>query len=285
MFGISKKDFLLVMLLNVVWGSAFAVAGYGLKYFSTFFLYSMRFLVVGVMAVPFFQLSDKKNMPKLILMGLFQAITFFGVALGVKYLDSSISAIVTRLDIIFTMIIGIILFKEKLKTQLVIGIILCLWAIIILNGNITFTNSKYLYLLIFSSFSSGVLNIISKTIKNEENLAVVSWNSYFTGLFLLLVSLATEKQFILQPLDFKAVLCFLYMSVFSSYISYLILYYLLRNNPTTRIMPYNFIRPVVAIFAGSILLGEGMKGKILGMIVLTIGVLVSQYDKKAEKSN
>jgi O-acetylserine/cysteine efflux transporter len=281
MFGISKKDFVIITLLNVVWGSAFAIASYGLKYFSTLFLYSMRFLVVGVITVPFFQLSDKKNMQKLAIMGLCQAFTFFGIALGVKHLDSSISAIVTRLDIIFTMAIGIVFFKEKFKIQLVIGTILCLLAVVMLNGEISFANSKYLYLLIFSSLTSGILNIMGKTIKNENNLAIVSWNSYFTGIFLFIASLATEKQFLLQTLDFKAILCFLYMSIFSSYISYLMLYYLLKNNPTTRIMPYAFIRPVVAIFAGLILLGEKITlNKVVAMIIITLGVLISQYDRE-----
>jgi O-acetylserine/cysteine efflux transporter len=283
MFGISKRDFILVSLLNIIWGSAFAVAGYAMKYFSEFFLYSMRFFIVGLLTIPFFQISNRKNMIKLVAMGFFQAFTFFGVALAVKNLDSSISAIVTRLDIIFTMILGIAIFREKLTAWLVTGVAICVLAIVVLNGEIAFVNSKYIYLLVLSSLSSGILNIISKTIKGEKNLAIVSWNSYFTGIFLLIVSLVTEKQFILQPIDYKGVLCVLYISVFSSYIAYWMLYYLLQNNPTTRIMPYNFLRPVIAVFAGLILLGEKITtNKILGIVLITVGVLLSQY-KKAER--
>jgi drug/metabolite transporter (DMT)-like permease len=286
MFGVSKKDILLILLLNVVWGSAFAIGGYGLKYFSELFLYSMRFLIVGILTAPFFRLKEQKNMFKIAFMGLCQAFTFYGVALAVKNLDSSISAIVTRLDIIFTIIFGIIFFKEKLKPQLIVGLILCVLAVFVLSGDIHFTNSKYLYLLIFASIASGFLNIISKTIKTESSLAIVSWNSYWTGIFLFLVALGNGQTFIIKPIDIKAIGVVFYMSIFSSYFAYLILYYVLRKNDTTKIMPYNFIRPVVAIFAGLIVLNESITAvKIYGIILITLGVFVSQYEKKEIQQN
>jgi drug/metabolite transporter (DMT)-like permease len=151
--------------------------------------------------------------------------------------------------------------------------------VLVLNGDIKVEHFSYLILVIVSAVAGGGLNIISKGLKDEDNLAVVSWSSLFTGIILFIVSRTTETEFIIKEIDFTAVMIMIYVSVFCSFLSYLTLYYLLRNNETTKIMPYNFLRPIVAIFAGFFINGEPITTtKCIGIALVIIGIVVSQYE-------
>lgn len=120
----SLIDFLLLIFLNIIWGSAYAVAGYTMLFFAPFFLYSIRFLMTAGITLPFYRIP-KNLIHKIIILSIFQIITFFGVALGVKNLESSISAILIKLDIPFSMILATIFLKEKLTRQMIFGILIC----------------------------------------------------------------------------------------------------------------------------------------------------------------
>jgi O-acetylserine/cysteine efflux transporter len=272
-----KRDIFILIFLNVVWGSAFAISGYGLKYFAPTFMYALRFFIAGVAVAPFCKFPGE-NIKKIFFLSMAQAFVFYGVGLAVKNLDSSISAIVSRLDILFTIILAMVIFKEKMTMKLVTSLAMCTIAIIIINGEIRFSNSKYLYLLIFSSFMSGVANIIAKGIKDEKNTTIVAWSSLLMGIELGAISFLTESRFILEKIDVRAVLVMSYLSIFSSYIAYMILFSLLRRYEASKIMPYNFSRPIIAIIAGYLILGEAISyDKVLGTALIIVGIFIAEH--------
>jgi drug/metabolite transporter (DMT)-like permease len=242
----------------------------------------MRFWIVGVPTVPFFKIHSKRNMLKIFYMGCLQSLTFYGIALGVRNLDSSMTAIFARFDIVFTIMFGILIFKEKFHPSLIIGILLSFSAIIMLNKDIKIYNTIYMYGLILAAFTASLLNVISKSIKDESNIAVVSWCSFYAGVILLTISCLTEKQFVLKPLHGTVFFCIFYVSVFASFAFYLVLFYLLRNNPTTHIMPYSFIRPIMATIAGFILHNDPITiNRIIGICLIASGIFVSEYARKS----
>jgi O-acetylserine/cysteine efflux transporter len=272
-----KKDVFALVSLNIMWGGAFAVAGYGLKYFSPTFMYALRFFIAGIFTIPFCDFP-KKNIGKIFLLSLAQTFVFYGIGLAVKNLDSSISAIVSRLDIFFTIMLAVVLFKEKVTAKLVVCLLMCTLAVFIISKEISFSNSKYLYLLIFSSFLSGVANIIVKGIKDEKNTTIVTWSSLLMGIELFIISFLTENQFVLRKIDILALLIVVYLSLLSSYVAYIILFSLLRKYEAANIMLYSFSRPIVAIVAGYLILGEKISyDKILGTILIIVGIFIAEY--------
>jgi O-acetylserine/cysteine efflux transporter len=281
----TKKDILTLIFLNVVWGSAFAVAGYGLRYFAPTFLYALRFFIVGALTVPFCDFP-KNDIKKILFLSLAQTFVFYGIGLAVKNLDSSISAIITRLDIFFTIALAAIIYKEKITIRLVIGLLMCVAAIVVINGETKFSNSKYLYLLIVSSFMSGVANIIAKGIKNESNATITAWSSLLMGFELFIISFSVETQFVVKKIDILVIFILIYLSVFSSYLSYLILFSLLRRYDAAKIMPYNFSRPIIAIISGFLILEETISyNKVLGALLIIIGIYIAEYKENSDKTS
>jgi O-acetylserine/cysteine efflux transporter len=295
MFGLSKKDFISVVVLNILWGSAFAIAGYAYRYFSSLFVYSTRFLIAGILGVLVFKINDKKNLKNIFIMGFLQAVSFISIAFGVKYLNSSTASIITRLDIIFTIVLGVIFHGEKITKNLIIGLLMCIGAILIINKDVSLNNFKWLLFSVFGSIASGGVNIFSRTIKNESKLSVVSWSSLICGLFILAAAFLVEYGTFITPRGYeiftdisnnkieclKAVSCILYGAIFVSFLFYVVFFDLLQNNPSTKIMPYSFIRPVVGVIAGLIVLGEPITlYKIVSIILVLGGVLLSQYSNQ-----
>lgn len=278
------KDFALLLLLNVIWGSAFAVSGYSMKCFSPFFLYSIRFLVVGLLTVPFFKFP-KQELKNLLPLSFATAFCFAGVALGVKNLDSSLSALLTRLDIVFTILFSALMFKEKITIYNILGTLICFCGVFVISGAVENFNMIYIFLLILASVSSGFGNVISKKITTIDSLCLVSWNSFFTGLWLLLLSLLTENKFILSyDFGFMEIFSVVYLSIISSFLCYVILFYLLKKYNSSEIMPYNFTRSIVSLLAGYIILNEPItKNKIFGCALIILGVVISQYINKNSK--
>lgn len=272
----SKLDILIALLINLIWGSSFAIAGYAMSFYTPIFLYSLRFLITGIATTPF-NSFPKTAIKKIFLISIFESIMLYGIALTIKNVDSSTSAILSRLDIIFTISLGFIFLNEKINFKIIFGILLAFLGAYILSGGVQASSLKYISLLIFCSIFSAIANILTKTIKGIDNRAIVSWISLFIGIELLIVSLLTEHNFIIKTLNYKAILLTLYLGLVPCYFAYLGLYHLLRKYDTTKVMPYNFIRPVLAIFAGFILLNETITiYKILSCILIILGILISQ---------
>lgn len=272
----SKLDIFIALLINLIWGSSFAIAGYAMSFYTPIFLYSLRFLITGIATTPF-NSFPKTAIKKIFLISIFESIMLYGIALTIKNVDSSTSAILSRLDIIFTISLGFIFLNEKINFKIIFGILLAFLGAYILSGGVQPSGLKYISLLIFCSIFSAIANILTKTIKGVDNRAIVSWMSLFIGIELLIVSLLTEHNFIIKTLNYKAILLTLYLGLVPCYFAYLGLYHLLRKYDTTKVMPYNFIRPVLAIFAGFTLLNETITiYKILSCILIILGIIISQ---------
>ena len=92
----SKKDIVIALLLNIIWGTSFTFAGYAMAFYAPVFLYSLRFFTTGLLTITF-NPFPRTYFKEILILSTFQAITFYGIALGVKHIDSSTAAILTSL--------------------------------------------------------------------------------------------------------------------------------------------------------------------------------------------
>ena len=274
-------DIFLVILTNFIMGSSYAVGGAGMKCFAPIFLYSLRFLISGSVSTIFNKFPAKEDIKNILLLSFFTIITFTGLALGVKHLDSSTSSILIRLDVAWAIILSFFILKEKISLKTIFSVILSMIGLFIIKSGISFNNLKYFFIVIIASIADAMTTIMTKKIKNTSNKQIIAWNSLFTGIGLLIISLLLEKPLILKTIDFKAIFVVLYFALFSTYISYYIFYYLLRKYSPSKITPYNFSRIIVSLLAGYIMLGEDITlRKIIGAMLILAGMFLSQFKKK-----
>jgi len=276
----TKTDILLVLLMNLIWGCSFTFTGYAVIFYAPIFIYSIRGLLSGGLTVAFNKFP-KKSFGRIIIISLLQSFLFAAMGNCIKNVDSSTAAILIRLDIIFTMILGCIFLNEKMNFQTIVGTIICFFAIYIMFSDISFSNLKYVIMMLFGAIASGVVNIIVKTISDVDNKSIVSWSSLLIGIELMILSLFIENPMILRQSTYKSIFAIIYLSIFASYVGYLILYFLLRKYTTEQIMPYNFTRPIFSMIFGFLILDENISlRKIIGVAMILFGIGISEFYSK-----
>lgn len=275
-------EILALVILTLTWGTVYTVAGYTIRFFPSVLLYSMRFLIAGICLIPFTKFS-KLEFKKIFLFGTFQAFTFLGIALALKHIDSSISAIIMRLDIPITLLIASFMFKEKITWNLIVGCFMCFGAIYIISGDMEKkSNIIFVFLVLFSAILSAASHITSKTINKKTPFNLINAEScLIVGLELLVISFFLKEDIVgsIATANTKVWLLLIYLSIVPSIIGFQCLHFLMRRVPTNKTMVYGFLRPFLNVVSASLLLGEVLSSeKILALILTTAGIGLSQIN-------
>jgi O-acetylserine/cysteine efflux transporter len=282
---VTKIDILIAIVINAIWGTAYAFSKYAMKVFPPVLLFSVRFIICGVSALPFNlpkKRIDKKQLFYLFLFSLITSVTFFTSSIGASKLDTAVANVVDKMDIPITIILGVSFLGEKLRLKTVLGIILCFLAVYITSGNVEVENLKYIWLMFAGCFFTSVASIFSKRIK-VNNKIKVCWSSIVVGFVLLILSKLMGEEINHGMLDFKVVLSLIFLAMVCGYLCYVGLYYLLEKYNTSMVMPYKFLSPIVSVIAGLVILGEAItKEKVFSIVLIIIGVGISQYSFKRQ---
>jgi drug/metabolite transporter (DMT)-like permease len=280
----TKLDISIAIIINLLLGSTFAFSKYIMDVFSPVFVYSMRFFLSGALFTPFVLKKikyDRRNFNWIFIVATSQAISLIFLSIGLSKLESSISAILNRVDIPLAIILGSIVYKEKIYWNTVFGIFICFLAIYILQGGIDISNIKYLFIGLCCPIFMATSDMFSQEITMESKLKTPVIN-LIVGVELLLFSLAFETilKVPIGEIGSKNYMTLLYLAIFPTQLSYIGLYYLMRKYKTSLVMPYNFVRPIFSVLLGFIILGESITArKIIGVTLILSGVFISQYFK------
>ena len=254
-----------------------------MNFLSPIFTYAARFLMVGICFCAFYKF-DKRDVKKIFILSTLEAFVFYGIALSIKNLDSSTTGVMTKIDIVLTMVFASLTLGEKIKTNVIVATILCFVGLFVINKQIDLSNVPYVLLMVLVAIFSAMANIITKQIQYTNSMAITVWTSLIMGIELMIVSMLTENQFVLRPLNLTAIMVFLYLSLVSTFLCYFIFYYTMRKFLTTITMPLRFLQIVFTIISGRIILGEALTtSKILGTSIIVLGLFVSQMNGDNKK--
>ncbi len=121
---------LIVVLLALIWGSSFILMKRSLEVFSPVELGSLRMVFASFVMLPFayfmgLKLITRNQWKYLVLFGLIgNAIPAFLFALAQTHIDSSLAGILNALTPLFTMLVGFLVFKIRVKSLNIIGVII-----------------------------------------------------------------------------------------------------------------------------------------------------------------
>ncbi|MDR3290297.1 MAG: DMT family transporter [Rickettsiales bacterium] len=283
-------DIFLALVVNLLYGSTFTFGKYVMAVFTPVFVYCLRFLLAGLLVTPFNIKKikyDKDEFFWMFVTATFNAISFVFLAIGLSKLDSSVSAIINRVDIPFTIVLSALIYKEKIHWNTILGIVICFFSIYLISGDVKITEIKYIFINLVCPFFMSCANITSKKTKLESSVRTPIIN-LISGLELLLYCLFFEDMLKVPftEITMQSWFSLFYLTIFATHVCYVGLFYLLKKYNSSKIMPYNFVRPIFTIVLGLIVLGEVITTKkIIGTILIISGVLVSQLltKKTSEK--
>lgn len=269
------------LLVVMIWGLNFSVIKFGLEDLPPIMFSGLRFLIVAIPAV-FFIPFPKTSVWNVVGVGLFLGVLKFSFLFVAMKSDASagISSLLLQAQVVFTVLLSVVLFKETLNRAQVLGIALasagfCLF-FVTANGNVTLTGVT---LILCAALFWSVANLMMKRIKNVNLLHFMVWVSLIPPLPLFVISYLTETQdplAVLIAASPQAWWSVLYVGYISTLVAFAVWGWLLNHYPSASVTPFALLIPVVGMVSSSVLLDETMSPlEVSGAVLILCGLSVS----------
>ena len=273
------KNWILLILLGAVWGSAFMFIKISADDFGPILLVNLRLLLAGALFLPFLLQKKylayfKSHFSGILILGIFSnafPFTMFSYAsLGAT---SNMLGILNGTPAFMTMVVAYFWLKESITPKQIFGIILGFLGILVLvnpaNGSATIGASGFALVGALSYSFSGVY--IQKYQLNANKFVLIGWAMLFGGLFLTPLSFFNLPD---QMPDNNAIAALLWLGIVSTGIAYLGYIRLIEQIGAVRTSTVTYLLPVFSIIWGSIFLQEKITWIIFGGFIF---VMIGMY--------
>ncbi len=255
------QNWLILIILALVWGSSFILMKRGLEAFSSSQVAAIRIFVAFLFLIPIAYKHLKKDLlvhwKAFLGMGmcgnLIPAFLFTKAETGIS---SSLTGMLNSLTPLFTIITGILFFKAKARWQSVTGVLIGLSGAIGLvyfsNGNDPARDNGIifsLYVVLATILYAFSVNIIGKYLRNVNAITATVWALMFIGPIAGIYLFTTDFIHILKtnPEALKALGYVCILGVFGTALSVMIFNRLIRNSDPVFASSVTYLIPVVAL--------------------------------------
>ena len=280
------KSFFLSLLVVFIWGVNFSIIKFGLEELPPLLFSALRFFIVAIPAV-FFIPFPKTSIWNVLGVGVFLGVLKFGFLFVAMKSDASagISSLLLQVQVLFTIFLGILIYKEKISLSQIIGIGISFVGFSLffttVNANIT---SLGLFLILCAGFFWSISNIIMKRIKDVNLLHFMVWVCLVPPLPLLVLSYYFESQNIIEILvssTEKTWFSLIYVGYISTLLAFAIWGWLLKNFQTSVVTPFALLIPVIGLICSNILLDENLtKSEFIGTFFILFGLFIIVFSKR-----
>ncbi len=292
------RALLAVGVVCILWGTTWLASKKGVQYMPALQLAGIRQLAAGIIYIIYlyykgFRLPTRQQFIQFFWMGLLLIVINNGFSTwSMKYMPSGLGAVIGAASPLWIALLSTFVFKEtRLNLVTVAGLILG-------TGGILFIFSDYLYDLLNSSFSIGIiLNVIASvawafgtiyTVKNAKHVDPyfsLGWQMLLGGMVLLLVSRITGEYIPVRSIPLQSVFSISYLVLVGSVITYSAFIYALKRLPAAQVSVHAYVNPIVALVVGALLNNEKLNIIIAaGTAITLLGIyLVNTGFKKQRR--
>jgi len=284
----------------LLWGSAFAGAKIGFEYTTPLHLSGMRFMLAGLLLVPFlvYQKVDwKANLKQwryMLLFGFLQTFIQYGLFfMGLNRVPGAVSAMVIGGGPLFVALMAhFTIANDRLTVRKVIAILLGLTGIVFISlakGGIGQIAPGFYYgiaLLIISNIVGASTNIIVGKNKGRVSPVMLTAFANFTGgIILYIVSYFTEDWYIRDYTpEFYAALFWLALIPAAAFS----IWYTLLQKPEVKVSELNmwkFVVPVTGVLLSWMLLPGEYPDlySVIGILIITTALITLQWNPKKNR--
>jgi len=295
--GMTRKDGLLALLVVVVWGLNFVVIKVGLHNMPPLMLAGLRFLLVAFPALFF---VARPKIPFRLLLGYGLTISFGQFAFlfcAINFgMPAGLASLVLQAQAFFTIILGAMVFGERLQGKQLAGIALAVVGVLVLAE--ASLNGQHVALLGFlltlaAAFSWACGNIFNKKIMQLETrpavMSLVVWSALIPIVPFMLASWLMDGPTVmlnsLVTLDLTTILSLFYLAFVATIIGYGIWGSLLGRYETWRVAPLSLLVPVVGIASAALLLDEKLGAlQLAGAILVMAGLYINVFGFRVRRT-
>ena len=192
-------NWVLFVLLSLIWGSSFILIKEGAKQLSGWQIGALRIFSAGIVFLPFALIHirqlPKDKIPLILLTGLlgnlFPAF-LFGIAIQQK-IESSVAGILNSLTPLFVIVIGVLFFHSKIQAKKIAGVFIGFIGLLVLSltkGPVTASDIGFTLLILLATVFYGLnVNLVGTYLKGLDPIKMSTVSVGFlaipTAIFLL----------------------------------------------------------------------------------------------------
>ena len=279
---VNRRDSLLAAVVATIWGFNFVVIDWGMHDVPPLLFAAIRFAVVVFPAV---LLVRRPAVPwrVLVAVGAFMSLGQFGflyvsMAAG---MPPGLAALVLQAQVIFTVVIAAGVLRERPTVAQAVGVGIGTLGLVVVGlgrgGHVTLAA---LALCLLAALSWGIGNVVSRSSGVRAGLSLTVWSAVVVPVPLLALSLLVdgpaEVAQAVAGFSWQAALSTLYTAGLASLVGYGVFNSLLSRNPSSAVVPWVLLAPVVAMASAWLLLDQAPNAaEATGGLVLIAGVLVA----------
>jgi len=287
----NTKDLSLLILLSIIWGSAFFNIKIATYSYEPFTLALVRVLFASI---PLFLLCKFKKIKILAfssnwhwyaIIGLCNiAIPFVLIAIGTSKINSYLAAIMMSTTPLSGSILAHFFTKdEKLSYMKSLGVLIGFSGIILLFFDKVIINSEnYLYVIItiLGSTFYCIGGLLTLKLKNKVNENVTTSTTLWSVIFLFPFSVLLEAPWNASP-TIESTLSLLYLGIVATGFAWLIRFRILTVNGLVFQTQVAYLIPIFGIFFGYFLMNEIITWKVIAsLVVILIGIYIFKKNNR-----
>ena len=297
-----KKDFILALLVVVIWGANFTVIKLGLGGVPSMLLVSLRYL--SVLPALFFvkkpELDWKYGLAYGFSVGVLQfSCLFYAMEIG---MPAGLSSIILQSAAFMTPILAAVFLREKVKPNQIAGLVVAAVGLYLIGvsageGGSSSIPIPALMLTLAAAFFWAISNIILKFASNKlekegkklDMVGVVIWTSLVPPIPLFIMSLIKDSPQVvfhtIMNLSPMSIFAILYLAIGATIFGYGAWNVLLGKYEASKISPLSLMVPVTGLITARLILGEVMTPmQWAGGLVIIAGLAIANINFKTQKA-
>lgn len=283
------RNFLLLLFLYIVWGTTYTAISFALKGFTPFAMASMRFLLCGLILLPFTKKEDwdlRVAWPHM-LGGICLNFSNSLVVWSQQNMPSGLAALFVGTVPLWFMLLNWGAFEKKRPSPLsFIGLLVGLCGVTYLSASsgkdLTLRSGAFILIAGSLLWCFGSL-VIRKSKGKHSIFSAISIQTLTGGTFLIIPALINGESFQhnLNQEALAPIVSWLYLLIFGSILAMNAYNKLLKTLSPHVVGTYALINPIVAMVLGQIYLGESLTHEMLVSAMLVLGgvglIILSNY--------
>lgn len=281
------------LIIYFVWGSTFLAIRVAVATTPPLFAAAIRFTVAGAALVGWSlirrqALPVRKQWGSLIVLA---ALMFFACYSALfwaqKFVDSGITAVLEAMIPVWTALIGIVLYQDRLQKALVFSIVLGITGVSLLASHQGFHRMPLWPCLavLGAEISWSLGTVLTQRLAVPESKTMnAGWQMLLGGLMLFVFSGTVGELRPFPTITWSAAGSILYLIVAGSLIAFTAYVWLLGRFAAPVVASYAYVNPVIALALGHWLAHEVIDSRVvLGSALVLAGVLVLMLPKTVQR--
>ena len=282
-------EWMLLVLLSVVWGGSFFFNGIALREFPTLSIVTAR---VGLAALALLflmkMLGQGIQLNRQILKVFFgmsflnNVVPFSLIVWGQQHIASGVASVLNATTPLFNMLVTHwFTTDEKINPRRLLGVLTGMGGVGLMMGLDSMESSGFLLLgqsaILLAAFSYGLAGVYGKRFAQLEipPLATATGQLCASSMILIPLTLWIDHPWTFSMPSIEGMGSLLGIALLSTALAYVIYFRLLKTAGATNLLLVTLLIPVSAIILGEFLLDESLEPQHLsGMAVISLGLLI-----------